>query len=33
MRVSNLLDQRRSELSKLLAEWEQVSQTVESQQA
>ncbi len=33
VRVSNLLDQRRSELSKLLAEWEQVSQTVESQQA
>jgi ATP-binding cassette subfamily F protein 3 len=33
MRVSNLLDQRRSELSRLLAEWEQVSQTVESQQA
>jgi ATP-binding cassette subfamily F protein 3 len=33
LRVSNLLDQRRSELSKLLAEWEQVSQTVESQQA
>jgi ATP-binding cassette subfamily F protein 3 len=33
VRVSNLLDQRRSELSKLLAEWEKVSQTVESQQA
>ena len=33
MRVSNLLDRRRSELSKLLAEWERVSQTVESQQA
>ena len=33
VRVSNLLDQRRSELSRLLAEWEQVSQTVESQQA
>ena len=33
VRVSNLLDQRRSVLSKLLAEWEQVSQTVESQQA
>jgi hypothetical protein len=33
MRVSNLLESRRSELSKLLAEWEQVSQSVESQQA
>src|SRR5580704_11233756 len=32
MRVSNLLESRRSELSKLLAEWEQVSQSVESQQ-
>jgi ATP-binding cassette subfamily F protein 3 len=33
MRVSGLLDQRRAELSNLLAEWEQVSQLVESQQA
>jgi len=31
MRVSGLLDQRRAELSKLLTEWEQVSQLVESQ--
>jgi ATP-binding cassette subfamily F protein 3 len=33
MRVSNLMDQRRAELTKLLAEWEQVSQLVESHQA
>jgi ATP-binding cassette subfamily F protein 3 len=33
MRVSAALDKRRSELSELLKEWEQVSQVVESQQA
>src|SRR5580693_4442704 len=33
LRATNLLEQRRSELSKLLAEWEQVSQLVESHQA
>jgi ATP-binding cassette subfamily F protein 3 len=33
VRVSSLLDDRRAELSELLAEWEQVSHVVESQQA
>jgi ATP-binding cassette, subfamily F, member 3 len=33
MRVSNLLEKRRAELNELLAEWEQVSHVVESQQA
>ena len=33
VRVSSLLDNRRTELSELLAEWEQVSHVVESQQA
>ncbi len=33
MRVSALADQRRSELSALLAEWEEVSEAVASQQA
>ena len=33
VRVAGLLDARRTELSELLAEWEQVSQVVESQQA
>jgi ATP-binding cassette subfamily F protein 3 len=33
MRVSGLLENRRSELGKLLAEWEEVSQVVESHQA
>jgi ATP-binding cassette, subfamily F, member 3 len=33
VRVSSLLDNRRTELSELLAEWEQVSHAVESQQA
>ena len=33
VRVSTLLDQRRSELTQLLAEWEQVSHVVESHQA
>jgi ATP-binding cassette subfamily F protein 3 len=33
MRISTLLDQRRADLSGLLAEWEQVTQVVESHQA
>ena len=33
MRLSTLLEKRRSDLSGLLAEWEEVSQVVESQQA
>jgi ABC-type transport system involved in cytochrome bd biosynthesis fused ATPase/permease subunit len=33
LRVSNLLDKSRTELAKHLAEWEQVSELVESQQA
>jgi ATP-binding cassette subfamily F protein 3 len=33
MRVSNLADRRRSDLTAMLAEWEEVSQLVESQQA
>jgi flagellar biosynthesis chaperone FliJ len=33
LRVSNLLEASRAALSKHLAEWEQVSQQVESQQA
>jgi ATP-binding cassette subfamily F protein 3 len=33
LRVTNILNQRRSELSELLGEWEQVSQLVESHQA
>jgi len=33
VRVSNLLDRRREELSKLLSEWEEVSEVVASQQA
>ncbi len=33
MRLTKLLEQRRSELTGLIAEWEQVSQAVESQQA
>ncbi len=33
VRVTNMLDKKRSELSELLAEWEQVSQLVESHQA
>jgi ATP-binding cassette, subfamily F, member 3 len=33
MRISNLLDQRRAALTGLLAEWEQVSQAVQSHQA
>ena len=33
VRVSSLLDNRRTELRELLAEWEQVSHVVESQQA
>jgi regulator of replication initiation timing len=33
LRVSNLLEKSRAELAKHLAEWEQVSELVESQQA
>jgi ABC-type transport system involved in cytochrome bd biosynthesis fused ATPase/permease subunit len=33
LRVSNLLEKSRAELSEHLKEWEQVSQLVESQQA
>ena len=33
MRLTNLLDQRRAELTGLLTEWEQVSQVVQSHQA
>jgi len=33
MRISTLLEKRRADLSGLLAEWEQVTQVVESHQA